>query len=671
MSQLDPFALLRFTVFGLGLQCAGASILLAQTGSTGQDGLPAPGSREAMWPAPTAADWSSPCLISWQRSFDDAVHVARQTGKPILICVNMDGEIASEHYAGIRYRRAETAELYAPYVTVIASVYRHTPRDFDEVGRRILCPRFGSVTCGEHIAIEPGLFDGFFEGQRVAPRHVMVELEESGTYSESYDIYYAFDTASVFEAIRSGIEKRPEPPEQPDLERDRLDLVSSRDNADRTQLEKSYSEGDVVFRRQLLKSLAKKNQPDQIGLLRLALYDLDVDLVKLARIRLAEAQTADSIDLISSALRVPTSEEEREALVGALERIGESSPRARTLAAVHRGLVATSETVDVANWAATIDDTPEEGVRNGLSLADPKLEYKAQASLAAPEDPASKLELAEAYLSFAVDPESTGRLAPQTGAAEKYKRLLYEDAFRAAERAAELGSTSWRVTAVKALASTYLGRSQVGYESAQLAVNEMPAGADGWMAMATMALFAESRQRQISRAERSRATWPPEWLTDVNAAYSVLAQSPYGTAAQSAAHYDFLWRIGARDQAEVVLGEGVERFPSSWDLHARLRAVAFERGGLRALETAYEHMLGQLDVAPELVWYAGYASLVAAEFHRRASEPEAALAAYARGMELFEKTLADGDGPSDSRRRSLHCDGSRRSFAHGTRERRL
>lgn len=44
---------------------------------------------------------------------------------------------------------------------VIASVYRHTPRDHDERGQRIPCPRFGSVTCGEHIAIEPLLFDKF------------------------------------------------------------------------------------------------------------------------------------------------------------------------------------------------------------------------------------------------------------------------------------------------------------------------------------------------------------------------------------------------------------------------------------------------------------------------------------------------------------------------------
>ena len=66
-------------------------------------------SRESLWPAPTAEDWKLPCLVPWQRTFDDAVRVAKATGKPILVCVNMDGEIASEHYAGVRYRQPDIA----------------------------------------------------------------------------------------------------------------------------------------------------------------------------------------------------------------------------------------------------------------------------------------------------------------------------------------------------------------------------------------------------------------------------------------------------------------------------------------------------------------------------------------------------------------------------------
>ena len=149
-----------------------------------QEGRPPTGAangmtREQMWYAPTAEDWAKPVLIQWQRSWEDAVAVSQQTGRPILVCVNMDGEIASEHYAGVRYRQPEIAELFEPYVCVIASVYRHNPRDYDEQGRRIPCPRLGGVTCGEHIRIEPIVFEKFLDGVRVSPRHIMVVLDGS------------------------------------------------------------------------------------------------------------------------------------------------------------------------------------------------------------------------------------------------------------------------------------------------------------------------------------------------------------------------------------------------------------------------------------------------------------------------------------------------------------
>ena len=218
-------------------------------------GLPAGQTRESMWWAPSAEDWKRPCLVTWQRTYDDALGVSKATGKPLLICVNMDSEPASEHYAGVRYRQADTASLYVPYVCVIASVYRHTPRDYDEAGNRILCPRFGSVTCGEHIAIEPGLFEKFFDGKRVAPRHIMVELEKDS--AETYDIYYAFDTDTIFNNLRDGIKNRPPPP--PDMRGDReiVARVDSSDISDRIAVEEAYKKGDVVTRRALLQAAIK------------------------------------------------------------------------------------------------------------------------------------------------------------------------------------------------------------------------------------------------------------------------------------------------------------------------------------------------------------------------------------------------------------------------------
>ena len=100
----------------------------------------------------------------------------------------------------MRYRDPETAKLLEPYVCIVASVYRHTPRDYDELGRRVECPRFGTVTCGEHIAAETELYAKYFDGQRISPRHLVLEPDGAKTY----DVYYSWDTATVLSTWREG-----------------------------------------------------------------------------------------------------------------------------------------------------------------------------------------------------------------------------------------------------------------------------------------------------------------------------------------------------------------------------------------------------------------------------------------------------------------------------------
>ena len=78
---------------------------------------PAGVNREQMWPAPdrrgleAAVPRSPGSAPGRTRS-----RSRRRPARPILVCVNMDGEIASEHYAGVRYRQPEIAALYEPYV---------------------------------------------------------------------------------------------------------------------------------------------------------------------------------------------------------------------------------------------------------------------------------------------------------------------------------------------------------------------------------------------------------------------------------------------------------------------------------------------------------------------------------------------------------------------------
>jgi tetratricopeptide (TPR) repeat protein len=131
--------------------------------------------------------------ILWQRSLEDALSIAKEEKRPLLIAVNMDGESASERIVREQYRDPKFVASTRPFVCLMASVFRHTPRDYDEQGRRIPCPRLGEVTCGEHIALEPILYDKYLQGDRIAPRHALILRD--GT--KSFDLTLLFDLHDV------------------------------------------------------------------------------------------------------------------------------------------------------------------------------------------------------------------------------------------------------------------------------------------------------------------------------------------------------------------------------------------------------------------------------------------------------------------------------------------
>lgn len=621
-----------------------AGLALLASSAIGQQGVPDPGvNREQMWYAPTAEDWQKPCLLQWQRSWEDALAISQQEQRPILICVNMDGEIASEHYAGVRYRQPEIAAIYEPYVCVIASVYRHTPRDFDEEGRRIPCPRFGIVTCGEHIAIEPVLYEQFFEGQRISPRHIMIELDGS----ESYDVFYYWDTDSVFQTIRDGMERRSEqPPPRTGGDRPLLERVASRDRADRERVEAAYRDGDAEQRRALLEAAREHAEAAPLDLIRLAVYDLDLDLNRLALQALARSTSPAAVDLIAEALRAPMAAEDREALLAALDRFGATIPRAKTLAMVHRGLSGESALVDSAEWNAALAGAAAPAARDRYELMS-QLDRGEAAASAAPKDPVSALAYAEAALAFALAPESGARPGAAGLSPAERARLKLEDAHRAALDAEALGAAGWQVDALVAISAHYLGRADEAAARAEAAVKALPVGEPSWNAMAVLGIFTEARRAAIAEAVKAKREWPQQWLADVNAAQSVMARHPYCTAGHVLAQYDFLANLGAIGQAARLLDEGLARFPDSWDLHDRYRGRLLADRGIQALERAYEKRLQAPNAPLNLPWYAGVASFVTAEYHRRAGAAAEADAAYQRAGAHLARSIAANPSNQD------------------------
>jgi len=136
-------------------------------------------------PAPVAVSRADEHQIHWQRSLEDALALAKAEGRPLFVAVNMDGESASERIVRENYRDPSFVESTRHCVCLVASVFRHNPRDYDDAGRRIPCPRLGVVTCGEHIALEPILYDKLLHGERVAPRHALFRSDGTKLWDHS------------------------------------------------------------------------------------------------------------------------------------------------------------------------------------------------------------------------------------------------------------------------------------------------------------------------------------------------------------------------------------------------------------------------------------------------------------------------------------------------------
>ena len=595
-----------------------------------QEGVPQPKGLvpEQMWYAPTAKDWAKPVLIRWQRTWQDAVRLSQQTKKPILVCVNMDGEIASEHYAGVRYRDPEVAKLFEPYVCVMASVYRHNPRDYDDKGRRIPCPRLGCVTCGEHIALEPLVYEKFLDGKRISPRHIMVELD--GT--EVYDVFYTWDLKSVWKSLEDGIKNRKiQAPPIVKGDRSLAERIASPDSEDRESIEKEFAAADPALRQRMLDLGLKAGENVPLELLRQAAYGVDPDLAKKARGGMQQTKDPLAVELIADTLRGPLAPEERKGLVDALDGFSETSTHARTLATAHRGLDSGKSTIDGKKWQSVLVG---EAYTGAVPTDRAAVASERDAVLAKkPNDPVAQLDVAESSLLQALEMQfRSGR--GQMRLARMQRKLLLEDTERHLTQAIKGGAEGWRPDALQALLHKENGRYRKAHELAAKAMPQLPPDAPGRLSMELLTLFAHGRQFAIQRAVRNKEKWPGEWMTDVHTAYSLLLKHPLGTDANIADHYDFLNFFRSPD-TEVVLEHGLKRFPASAGLHQRLRSQLLRKGGIKLLESDYKKRLGAQDAPKVMPWFAGYASLVAAEQHRKRRNPDAAKASYRQALDHF------------------------------------
>ncbi|MCA8965636.1 MAG: hypothetical protein KDC48_12195, partial [Planctomycetes bacterium] len=171
------------------------------------------GGGDAMLPPGGAVDPSGAAVddahqIHWERSLDDALALSLTTHRPVLLAVNMDGESASDRIVHEEYRDPKFVAASRSYICVVASLFRHNPRDFDDQGNRIPCPRLGCCTCGEHIVNEPAMFQSLLaDGERVAPRHAVISPDGK----KGWDLSLSFDLQDIDRAVIETAKKVPPP----------------------------------------------------------------------------------------------------------------------------------------------------------------------------------------------------------------------------------------------------------------------------------------------------------------------------------------------------------------------------------------------------------------------------------------------------------------------------
>ncbi len=554
---------------------------------------------------------SGPPTVRWQRTLADAEAVAKARHQPLFICVNMNGEAASERLASGRYRSPEFAKLAAGFVAVIASPDRHNPLDHDAEGRRIPCPRFGCVTCGEHIAIEPLLFEKYFANNRVAPRHMGIGVDGKTVL---FDIFLTND----FETIDAALREHGKPVEG--------GAVPAEESSERERAEAAYLAAAIADRSKLLAAAAKaKHRP--YDLLRLGMKDADAGVRASARKAFAAVAEASALPMLVEILDAEAERDARKDLVPALARIADDKPETKLALLVHQAMVQPAKVVDRDAWLAALQQPPPVPAPPDEDLEE-RLDRLTASATANPKDAAVLIDLADAHLRFVKERFAAGRDI----------RFVLVDAQQAANKAVAAAPDDWRARALAAVTAQMQGERAAAAEHARKALPGLQAaGLAGSIDAATVLVaLAEGAAEAIYSAEAKKARWSGELLAEADAAYDVLAAHPAGSATQVAAHASVLSFLGLRGAARAALLSGLARFTADVALHDALRAQVTATSGVPALTAVYAELGQRTRDEASLRWFAGRAELVVAEFHKRAGVDAPALAAYGRALAGFE-----------------------------------
>lgn len=585
-------------------------------------------SSSLLWPAAgTAQSEGAGPAIAWQRTLADALAVQKATGLPLLVAVNMDGEVFNERFAGTTYKDPEFVALTRGYVCLVCSPDRHTERDHDAAGNRVECPRFPGVTCSEHISVEPLVFERFFHGTRNAPRHVGVSPEGKVLFDRFLDqsMQTAIDAIRKHGAVARG-------KALPDSV---TELFARRDAAARTALEHRFRTADTGARKALLASAAHAtNEP--IDLLRMALRADDAAVFQAGAAALAATATKDHATDVEDALARCDDPRVSASLLERLEQVAAGDPAAAQRASMLRSAqkVAPLPAPWGGRWRATAFDA------NDRASIEAELDRCEVALGKQPDDAEQRLRLATAQAAFA-------RVLIRDGG--KGADLWLEDCVRTARLVTGDGPRA-EAHAVLAHAHWLQGDPANAEAAARLAdplpVDRVPDAMVAARFLDTRLLLAASRV--FAATKEQPVADLPAVVERTLAILELLAARNAATEEGVLAGGGLIEFVGLRQRARAEYERALHAFPASERLHERWRNRVLFDLGADELRRQYDRFASGCSDGATAQWFAGYAALVAAERHTKDQRPDRARKAYDDSVERFEKAAAANEAYLDT-----------------------
>jgi len=661
--------------------------------------------------------WAEAQQIHWQRSLEDAWAIARAEGRPLLVVLHMDGESACERIVRERYRDPGFVAWTRSFVCVVGSVFRHAARDYDEEGRRVPCPRLGEVTCGEHIALEPAIFEGHLaqEHERVAPRHAL--LLPDGT--KAWDLYLLFDLGELDQRLATSAREVGERPRTlslaPAAGADWSALVGGTSQRARAALEARLSgERDADQLVAGVRALGARQDAGLAPAFRAALGRLERAAPELAAalepVLVASARSAGLAtpvaELARARVRSPgrfggsffPSGEER--LLPVLAALDGANVATRSLLLACAALPAYGASVRPVleaqlggtDWAAPLEAPPAwlqwraggtEWMARRAPEDDGALQPWVEPPLLEAAEYESALQTLEGKLATASeDPHVVSeyglaclglarrRLETQQAGAD----LLLQDAERSLTRALELARASGREYAVfswqlaRARAAYLLGRfeeqAQAGIEAAKLRCAAAPERDRDARYIEALRWVGDARARQIAERALGRPRDELAGIAEGLAALCRVAASPHAKPDDWLSFSSFYGAYGLWREELAILQEGARRFPAAQELRTRLNNALWSGGRVDLAGPKADWIAESWPQSADAAWFAGFGWVLVAEHERRGERPAAAIAAYERARQRFARSIELNADYADNARHYIALAWFGRGMAH-------